>query len=263
MGEKKLCHLVTIIDSKTVIVYKEVNSKFKQTVYNLRRSSQFFLDETDVDSSFHRNMLDIALIDNRIVRVCKGSNKIIFAFKLLQFCNLKNQQRFTLEVEVSVSLKELAAFLNTLPLFLEQNDKAVNFPALYTLPKSKQRLVFNLFKDKLFGHYFQDIKEHATDRYVFLFVLSVTRSVVSPSKSFNMSVSRPSNIFLLRIRNHVLPYLVGPTAFEKKTKSDYQTEKLSALLRQCISQSKLSTKKAVEANIEPVPIKAKILPYMQ
>ena len=51
--------------------------------------------------------------------------------------------------------------------------------------------------------------------------------------------------------------------FRKKTKSDYQKEKLSPLMRQYIHQSKLSTTKAVEANIEPVPEKAKILPYME
>ena len=79
-----------------------------------------FLDETDVDSDFYHNILDIALIDNRNVRVSKGSNKKKFAFKLFQFCNLKNQQRFIHEEEVSVSLKELAAILNTLRQFLKQ-----------------------------------------------------------------------------------------------------------------------------------------------
>ena len=51
--------------------------------------------------------------------------------------------------------------------------------------------------------------------------------------------------------------------FRKKTKSNYQKEKLSLLMRQYIHQSKLSTTKAEEANIEPVPKKAKILPYME
>ena len=51
--------------------------------------------------------------------------------------------------------------------------------------------------------------------------------------------------------------------FSKKTKLDYQKEKLSPLMQQCISQPKLSTTKTVEANIEPVPKKAKILPYME
>ena len=51
--------------------------------------------------------------------------------------------------------------------------------------------------------------------------------------------------------------------FRKKTKSNYQKEKLSPLMRQRISQSKLSTTKAEEAAIEPVPKRAKILPYMK
>ena len=112
--------------SKLYTVYEEV--------------PESFLDETDVDSYFYHNILDIALIDNRIVRVSKSSNKNNFAFKLFQFCNLKNQQRFILEEEVSVSLKELAAILNTLRQFLKQYDKTVKFPALYPLPKPKQEI---------------------------------------------------------------------------------------------------------------------------
>ena len=118
------------------------------TIYD--EVSETFLDETDVDSYFYHNILDIALIDNRIVRVSKGPNEKIFAFKLFQFCDLKNHQRFILEEEVSVSLKELAAILNTLRQFLKQYDKAVKFPLIG----------FTLFKDELFAHHFQDIKEH-------------------------------------------------------------------------------------------------------
>ena len=111
-----------------------------------------FSDETDVDSFFYHKILDIALIDNRIVRVGKCSNKKNFAFQLFQFCNLKNQQRFNLEEEVSVSFKELAAFLNTILQFLKQYDKTFKFPALYPLPKPKQEVGFTLFKDELFAH---------------------------------------------------------------------------------------------------------------
>ena len=51
--------------------------------------------------------------------------------------------------------------------------------------------------------------------------------------------------------------------FRKKTKLDYQKEKLAPLMRHYIRQSKLSTTTAEEANSEPVPKKAKILPYME
>ena len=138
------------------------------------------LDETDVDSCFHHNILDIALIDNRIVRVSEGSTKKTFSFKLFQFCNLKNQQRFILVEEVSVSLKELAAILNTLRQFLKQYDKTVKFLALHPLPKSKQEINFSLFKDELFAHYFQHVKEQWNRQIRLFSVLSVTRSVVSP-----------------------------------------------------------------------------------
>ena len=99
------------------------------------------MDETEVDSYFYHKILDTALIDNRIVQVAIGSKKRMFPFKLLQFCNLKNQRRFILEEEVSVSLKELAANLNTVRQFLKQKDKAVKFP-LYPLPKPKQDIGF-------------------------------------------------------------------------------------------------------------------------
>ena len=47
--------------------------------------------------------------------------------------------------------------------------------------------------------------------------------------------------------------------FRKKTKLDYQKEELSPLMQQCISQSKLSTTKAEEANNELAPKKGKYI----
>ena len=129
-----------------------------------------FLDETDVESYFYRTILDIALIDNRSVRVGKGSNKKNFAFNFFQICNLKNQQRLILEEELSVSLKEVAAILNTLCQFFKQYDKAVKFPLPTPLIKPKQEVGFTLFKDERFPHYFQDIKKmQQTDMSFFSF----------------------------------------------------------------------------------------------
>ena len=118
------------------------------------------LDETDVDSYFYLNNLDIALIDNQIFRISTCSNKKIFAFSLFQFCNLKIQQRVIFEEEVSVSLNELAAILNILRQYLKQYDKAVKFPSLHPLLKPEQEIGFTLLKDELFPHRFQDIKGH-------------------------------------------------------------------------------------------------------
>ena len=122
--------------------------------------SENFLAESAVDGYFYHNILYIALIGDRINWISKCSNKKNFALKLIQFCNLKNQQRFILEEEVSVSSKKLAIFLNTLRQFLKQYDKTVKFPALYPLPKPKQAIGFTLFKVHLSARYFQDIREN-------------------------------------------------------------------------------------------------------
>ena len=118
-----------------------------------------FFDKTDADSFFYDNIRDIALIDNRFVRVSKSFNKKVFAIKLFQFCNLKNQQRFILKEEVSVSLIECTAILKTLRQFLKQYDEAVIFPTYFS-PKPKQEIDFTLLKDELFADYFQHIKKH-------------------------------------------------------------------------------------------------------
>ena len=103
--------------SKLYTIYEQVPEKF--------------LDETDVDSWFYHIILDIVPVDNRIIGVSKCTNKKIFAFKRFQFCNLKNQQRFILEEEVTISLEKLATILNTLRHFLKQYDKAVKFLVFY------------------------------------------------------------------------------------------------------------------------------------
>ena len=111
------------------------------TIYE--EAPESFLNETDADSYCYHNILNIALTDNRNVRVGRRSNKKIFAFKLFQCFNLKNQQRFILEGEVLVLLKELAPILNISRQFLKQYDKTVTFP-LYRSPKPKQEIGFNL-----------------------------------------------------------------------------------------------------------------------
>ena len=52
-----------------------------------------FLDETDVDSFFYRNIFDIFQSQHRIARVSRGSNRKTFAIKLFHFCDLKTLQR--------------------------------------------------------------------------------------------------------------------------------------------------------------------------
>ena len=54
-----------------------------------------FLDETDVDSYFYHNILDISQSHHGIVRVSKRSNKKSFAFKVFHFCDPKLQHLFS------------------------------------------------------------------------------------------------------------------------------------------------------------------------
>ena len=65
-------------------VKKQISSLSKlYTIYE--EVPESFLDETDVDSYFYHNILDIALIDNRIVRVSKGCNKKILLSNYFSF----------------------------------------------------------------------------------------------------------------------------------------------------------------------------------
>ena len=98
-----------------------------------------FLDETDVDSYFYYNILDISQSHHRIVRVSKRSNKKSFAFKVFYFCDSKLQQRFILKGEVSISKKGIESLLDNSGEFL----KALIMPTKYRrfqYPKLNLRL---------------------------------------------------------------------------------------------------------------------------
>ena len=83
-----------------------------------------FLDETDVDRYFYHNIFDISQSQHRIVRVSRGSNKKSFAIKLLQFCDLKTQQRYILQEVVNISKRELTCLVDNLRDFLRTFDQA-------------------------------------------------------------------------------------------------------------------------------------------
>ena len=83
-----------------------------------------FLDETDVDSYFYHNILDISQSHHRLVRVSKRSNKKSFAFKVFHFCDSKLQQRFILKEEVSICKKEIESLLDSLGEFVKAFDQA-------------------------------------------------------------------------------------------------------------------------------------------
>ena len=112
------------------------------------------MDETDVDSYFYHNILDISQSHHRIVRVSKGSNKKSFAFKVFHFCDSKLQQRFILKEEVSISKKEIETLLDSLGEFLKVFDQA-NKVSQIPLPKPKFEIGFTKAKVELFSHCFK------------------------------------------------------------------------------------------------------------
>ena len=121
--------------------------------------SEEILDETDVDSYFFHNILDISQSHNRIVRVSKGCNKKSFAFKVFEFCDSKLQQRFILKEEVSISKNEIESLLDSVGEFLkvfDQTNKVSQIP----LPKPKFEIAFTKAKDELFSHCYKDINEY-------------------------------------------------------------------------------------------------------
>ena len=105
-----------------------------------------FSDETDVDSYFYHNILDISQSHQRLVRVSKGSNKKSFAFKVFHFCDSNLQQRFILKQEVSISKKEIESLLDILGDFLKIFDQA-NKVTQIPLPKPKFVTGFTKAKD--------------------------------------------------------------------------------------------------------------------
>ena len=79
---------------------KQISSLCK--LYSLyEEKPEEFSDETDVDSYFYHNILDISQSHNRIVRVSKGSNKNLLHSRFFVFA-IRNYSRH------SISRKKLA-----------------------------------------------------------------------------------------------------------------------------------------------------------
>ena len=144
-----------------------------------------FLDETDVDSYFYHNIFDISQSQHRIVRVSRGSNKNSFAIKLFQFCDLKTQQRYTLQEEVNISKRELTCLVDNLRDFLktfEQASKCIQIP----LPKPKVEIGSTKSKDNLFAHHYNDIIEHPNRQIRLSFRFGNNTSCVFSLKMFEL-----------------------------------------------------------------------------
>ena len=101
-----------LISNQSMSTKKQISSLWKlYSIYEEKPEEN--LDETDVDSYFYHNILEISQSYNRIVRVSKGSNRKSFAFEVFQFCDSKLQQRFILKEVVSISKKKKLSLYST------------------------------------------------------------------------------------------------------------------------------------------------------
>ena len=103
---------------------------FKKQIHSVCKLYSFhgeivdeFLDEINVDSDSHHNTFHKSQSQHRIVRVIKESNKKSSAFKLIQFCDMKTQQRYILQEEAKNSRKGLSSLADDLRNFSRSSIK--------------------------------------------------------------------------------------------------------------------------------------------
>ena len=174
---------------QNVLIYNQLRSSKKQIstlckIYLVYEEiPENFLDETDVDSYFCHNILDISQSHHRIVRVSKGYNKKFFAIKLFQFCDSKLQQRLILKEEISLSKKEIESLLDSLGEFLKAFDQT-NKVSQIPLPKPNIEIGFTKAKDELFSHCYKDIVEPLNREIRLSFRLEKNKTCVLSIKKF-------------------------------------------------------------------------------
>ena len=141
------------------------------------------LDETDVDTYFYHNSLDISQSRHRIVRVSKESNKKSFAFKVFHFCDSKLHQRFILKEEVNIFKTEIESLLDSLGEFLKAFDQA-NKVSQIPLPKPKFEIGFTKAKYELFSHCYKDKVEHLNRQIRLSFLSEKNKTCVFSIRKF-------------------------------------------------------------------------------
>ena len=142
-----------------------------------------FLDETDKDSYFYHNILDISQFHQRIVWVSKGSNKKSFALKVFHFCDSKLQERFILKEEVSISKKKIESLLDSFCEFLNPFDQAKKILQI-PLPKPKFEIGFTKAKHELFSHCYEDIVKDLNRQIRLSFRFEKEKTCVFSIKNF-------------------------------------------------------------------------------
>ena len=176
--------LQTVLFRNQIISTKKQISSLCKLYSIYEKIPEEFSDETDVDSYFYHNILNISQSHHRSVRVSKGSNKMSFAFKVFHFCVSKTQQRFILKEEVSISKKiKIESLLDSSGEFLKAFDQA-NKVSQIPSPKPKFEIVFTKAKDGLFSHCYKDIVAHLKRQIRLSFRFQKNKTCVFSIKKF-------------------------------------------------------------------------------
>ena len=184
---------------KSVNAIKKQNTSLCKLYSIYEEIPEEFLDETDVDSFFYHNILDLSQTQHRIVRNSKESNKKIFAFKVFHSCESKLQQRCILKEEVSFSKKEIESLLDSWVDFLKAFDQA-NKVSQIPLLKLKFEIRVTKAKDELFRHCYKDIVEHLNREIRLSFRFEKNETFVFSLKILNNTVI---NSFLQKLSTWV------------------------------------------------------------
>lgn len=143
-----------------------------------------FLDETDIDSYFFYNFLNVSTVEGRLLRLSRSSNKNSFSFKVFKFDSSKLKQRYLLAQEVTVSKEELSAIFYQLKDFLDQYEKVkkLNY---YKLPTPKNPIGYSFGTDDLFCHHVHEIREDPSRHIRLSFRLELDNNWLFSFKKFN------------------------------------------------------------------------------
>ena len=139
------------------------------------------LDETDVDSYFYHNILDISHSHHRIVRVSKGSNTKFFAFELFFFAiQSYSSDLFWRKKSAFPKKLNLLDSLGELLKFFDQANKLSQIP----FSKPKLEIGFTKAKDELFSHCYKDIVEQLNRQTRLSFRFQKNKTWVFSTKKF-------------------------------------------------------------------------------
>ena len=164
-----------------------------QTLFTLRRFTREVFGQNGRRHFFNHSIFDISQSQHRIVRVSRGSNKKSFAIKLLQFCDLKTQQRYILQEELNICKREFTCLVDNLVSKL-----LINLASAYRFPYRSPKLRLDLYSQKTISLLIT-IKVSLNiqiDKFVYHSDSETTILAYFPSKSLNYTAI---NLFLQKL----------------------------------------------------------------